>query len=353
MCRTFSLGAMPLRWLYFRRRNVGSTRMTSATRRHAIYGLFLLVPSLSFAGSFDPLPTYNQSPLVQIFGLPAPDAPRLLVPGQSQTRITFEAANNFIHRQNGAESLVLDGETHRTALTVKYGAGDTEWGVEIPYISQSGGFLDSFISNWHDVFDLPRGGRNESPFDQLDYTYRRDGVDRLRITRASRGIGDIRLLAGWQLPFRNTTDVALRASLKLPTGNAAELHGSGAADIALWLSLGCSCSGTLGWNASAGALVLGHGDVLPDAQRRFVGFGGAGFGWRIVEPIVLKAELRAHSPFYGDTHLAPLGSTAVELVLGGTWRVDKRTALDLAVSEDARVETAPDVSLLISLRTNF
>jgi hypothetical protein len=316
----------------------------------------LILPLPCFAGPFEPLPTYNQSPLVQIFGLPAPGSPHVLPSGRSQVRVSFDAANNFLDRKNDNESVVLDGETHRTAVSVSYMAHNIEWGVEIPYISHSGGFLDGFISNWHDVFGLPPGGRNESPFDQLNYTYRRDGIDRLHITSANRGIGDIRLLAARQLAPGRETDVALRASLKLPTGDAAQLHGSGAADIALWVSLGCSplgCPGDVGWNASAGALVLGRGDVLPELQRRVVGFGGIGFAWRAISPIVLKADLRAHTPFFRDTNLAPLGSTAVQLILGGTWIVGSETAVDIGVSEDVRVDTSPDVSLLVSLRTSF
>ena len=257
---------------------------------------------------------------------------------------------------NDTESLVLDGETHRTTVTIKYGTGTAEWGIEIPYLTHSGGFLDGFISNWHDVFGLPQGSRNQTPFDQLSYVYVRDGVERLRIIRANRGLGDIRLLAGWQIPSDSATDVALRTSLKLPTGNASELHGSGAADIGLWLSAGCmpeNCPAPFGWNAAAGALLLGRGDVLPDLQRRYVVFGGAGLAYRPWQPIVFKAELRTHSPFYRDTNLTALGSTAFQVILGGTWIVNSATAVDIGVSEDIRPETGPDVSLLISLRANL
>lgn len=334
--------------------------MFSAVRRRSVVALLLIISSLaaapSLADPFDPLPTYDQSPLVQIFGLPAPGSARVLARGRTQVQIAFEATNNFLAQKNSTESLTLDGETHRTTLTVAYGTGDAEWGIEIPYLSHSGGFLDNFIENWHDFFGLPQGGRTDTPPDQLHYVYRRDGVERLNISAANRGIGDIRLLAARQLALADTADATLRASLKLPTGEAEQLHGSGAADVALWLTATCSmeqCPGTLGWNAEIGALALGRGDVLPELQRRLVGFGGAGLAWRAWTPIVLKAELRAHTSFYSSTDLAALGFTAAQLVLGGSWIINRGTTLDIGVSEDIRVATAPDVSILVGLQTKF
>ena len=318
--------------------------------------VILLAPSLACAGAFDPLPVYNQSPLVQIFGLPAFEGPRVLAAGRLQTRLSLEAASHFLERAGGAEALMLDGETRRAALTNKYGTSGADWGIEIPYMGHDTGSLDGFIERWHEFFGLPQGGRDQSPRNQLRYTYERDGVERLRIVSATSGVGDIRLLAGRSLGSMGKADVALRASLKLPTGDAAALHGSGATDVALWLAAGCApahCPGAWGWNATGGVLVLGRGDVLPELQRRAGAFGGVGAGWRPWAPLILKAELRAHSPFYRDTALTALGRTAVQLILGGTWIANERTMLDIGVSEDIRVGTAPDVSFLLSLRSNF
>ena len=330
--------------------------MLLAARWRTVALFFLLAPLPLYADWLDPLPTFNQSPLVQIYGLPAPDAARVLGYGKWSTRVSFEAANNFLSVANNNESLELDGETHRTAVTIKFGTRTTEWGVEIPYLSHSGGSLDSFVVNWHDAFGLPQSGRQEAPFDQFRFSYTRNGVERLRVTDATSGIGDVRLLAGWRHSADTAIDVALRASLKLPTGDAAQLHGSSAADLGLWLSAACasgSCWETVGWNAHAGALWLGRGDVLPDMQRRFVAFGGAGLAYRPWQPTVFKAELRAHSSFYGDSDLKPLGVTGIQFILGGTWNVDKDIAVDIGVTEDIRTKTAPDVSLLVSVRANF
>lgn len=329
--------------------------MSIAALRCAFLAAVLIAPEPSFADWFDPLPTFNQSPLAQIYGLPAPDAARVLSDGQRQMRLSLEAANNFLSVKNASESLDLDGETHRVSFVFKTATAAGEWGVEVPYISHSGGFLDNFIDDWHQFFGLPRGGRENAPVDRLQFLYARDGAELLRITDASRGIGDIRLLAGWQRPNSETIDIALRASLKLPTGNAAQLHGSGGTDFAVWFSTACgrSCGRTVAWNAHVGALALGRGDILSEQQRRLVAFGGAGIAYRPWQPTIFKAELRAHSSFYRGTSLEPLGASSFQLVLGGTVILGENTVVDIGVTEDIRKGTAPDVSLLLSLRSDF
>jgi hypothetical protein len=317
----------------------------------------VLAPVSAYADDYAPLPMTNQSPLVQIHGLPALGSPRLLRPDQLEVSVGSEAANYFYANTTPVESLLLDGETHRTALTVRYGTRGAEWGVEVPYLSHSGGSMDSFIENWHETFGMRNGGRHEVPRHQLGYIYQRNGIELLRLTRTARGVGDMRVYGARPLlRDEGDVDVALRTSLKLPTGESSELLGSGAYDLALWLSAGCSqtaCPGTVRWTAGGGVLWLGQGDVLPQLQRKLVSFGGIGMGWRALETVVLKTDLRLHSRFYDGSELEPLHATTVQLLLGALWNITARTTLEVGLSEDLKVYSAPDVSLMINLRSNF
>jgi hypothetical protein len=313
--------------------------------------------SISNADSVDPLPTSDLSPLVQIYGLPSIGGSRLLAPGQLNVRLGAEAASHFFAGANDFESLFLDGETHRITVAVAYGVNGGEWGIEVPYISHGGGFLDGFIDTWHDTFGLPDGGRDAFPKNGLTYMYRRDGVDRLQITTPARGVGDVRLLGGWRIgTSQDSWDAALRASLKLPTGDSTALLGSGATDLALWMVAGCTrtaCPESIAWTLAGGLVGVGQGDILPELQRRIVPFGGATLAWRMGQPAIVKAQLLAHGPFYRGSDLKPLNAASVQLVLGGTLNITERTALDIGVSEDLNVHTAPDVTLLVNLRSNF
>lgn len=329
-------------------------RFDGLSLARAACALGLLWSSCAGADAFDPLPALDLHPLTRIHGLPAYHGARLLGPGRGQVRVALQAASHFLMQRSARELLALDGETHWTSVTLRYAGAGAEWGIEIPYVAHSGGFLDSLVENWHRAFGLPRSGRDQAPRGRLDFLYRRDGETRFALERASRGLGDVRLLAAWPLARERSRALALRASLKLPTGEAHELRGSGAADLALWLAAGCGeCAAAWGWHASAGVLVLGRGELLPELQRPLAAFGAAGVGWRAAPALVLKAGLRGHTPLYRDSGLRALDRTALRLILGASWRLARRTTLDLAVTEDARIETAPDVGFLLSLGVGF
>ncbi|HEX7045718.1 MAG TPA: DUF3187 family protein [Burkholderiales bacterium] len=329
--------------------------MRIADFRRIAWMMLALAPSGFAADPYAPFPTYNQSPLVQIYGLPDPGSAHVLAAGEREARVSVDVANHFFAEAHAAERLLLDGETHRLTVMLRYGVRGGEWGIELPYLRHSRGFLDHLIDSWHDALGLPEGERPEHPNDRLRYVYERNGSRLLDLAQAAAGIGDARIHAAWALSTGGHA-AALRASLKLPTGDPDRLQGSGAADLALWLSAACGaprCPGAWRWNGSFGVLALGRGDVLRDQQRPAALFGSFGIGWRMRAPVVLKAELRSHGALYRDSALEPLGRTSFQLILGGTWLLSRTTALDVAISEDARISTSPDVSFLLSLRAGF
>jgi hypothetical protein len=305
------------------------------------------------AASELPFDTSNQSPLIQIYGLPGIGAPQVLAPGEWRTDLHFEAANHLAAEQRGSEALFLDGETHRTTVKLYRGLrGGREIGIEIPYVRHGGGFFDSFIEGWHDFFGLPQNGRTRLPTDELLFRYLRDGVEHIGITGPTAGIGDVRVAAAQTLGGGTH---ALRLSVKLPTGDSAKLLGSGATDVALWLSTSCgtACTGPVSWYGGGGLLWMDQSDVLPELQQRLVAFGSAGLHWQALPRVTLGAQLDAHSPFYDETDLGPLADYSAQLVLGGFWHLHPRHALEVAVVEDIAVDTAPDVVIRIGLRSRF
>jgi hypothetical protein len=307
-----------------------------------------------------PLPNTNQSPVTQIYGLPALGSFRLLHSGAGEAQISLVLTNHFSGSTTPEEELLFDGETHRVNLALRYGAkNDTEWGIELPYVAHGGGSLDGLIENWHDIFGLFQGGRDKTPRNVLDYHYFRNGVEKFNFTQSGSGIGDVRLTAAHQL--NNKADshrirAAFRTSIKLPTGNSSQFRGSGAADLAVWLSAGCetgACHKRWGWYGGGGLLFLGKGEVLPGLQRSTVFFGGYGIGWRATPNLTIKGQLDGHSAFYKHSALRQLADPALQLTLGGTWMMSNTTALDFGLAEDLIVNASPDVSFLVSLRTHF
>jgi hypothetical protein len=332
-----------------------------------IITIFCLVAVGIAPGSADPLAitpfyTSNQSPLVQIYGLPWAESALVQPSGDTWGLLALDLANNFASHHNTREEITLDGESARVTVALRHGISDRlEIGMDLPLIDYNGGIFDGFIEEWHNFFGLPKGKRADAPHDRLLVSYEKDGRQRLRMEESSIGIGDIRLSSAWQLyqsGSSNPLAVALRASLKLPTGSSAKLHGSGSTDIALWLSgsddhLLPGSWGHLTLFLAGGGMAMTEGKVLKDQQRNLVGFGSLGFGWSPAEWLALKAQLSSHTPFYRGSNLSELGDLALQFLIGGTCAFTSRTALDIAVSEDISVAASPDVALHLGVSHQF
>jgi hypothetical protein len=311
-------------------------------------------------GLLAPLAVRDQGPLVQIHGLPADLDPELPPPGTFQARLALDVSSNFAKGNDAAEQILLDGELYRTTLSLQAGLG-RGWlvGLELPWIAHRGGFLDSFVENWHDVVSLPQGGRNNGPRNRLAYRYLRDGVLQLELTEKTSGIGDQALTCAKQILRRHgagTWDLALGARLELPTGDADRLQGSGSTDLALWLAAGSRAPLGGGWLAGQlafGVLAMSRGEVLAGQQRPGAAFGRLGLAWSPVDWVACKLQLDAHSPLYQDSDLDQLNAATALLTLGGTLALPRDFDLDLGVGEDVAVETAPDIAFHLALSRRF
>ncbi|MCM2359527.1 MAG: DUF3187 family protein, partial [Geobacteraceae bacterium] len=281
--------------------------------------------------------------------------------GELTGTLAVDIANNFAANAKTGEAILLDGESCRVNLALRYGiAKGVEGGLDIPYLVTGGGIFDRFIEGWHGFFGLPRGERPNEPRNRLLYGYGKDGQTRLFLANSGSGPGDIRLSGGIQLfhdQRPNPRQLALRASLKLPTGDSAGLRGSGSTDFALWLSgaddYRLPALGHLTLFGAAGGMAMSDGDVLEEQQRNLAGFGTVGFGWGPAEWLDFKAQLSGHTPFFRGSALRELARPALQLLVGGTLNLSARTSLDIGVSEDVAVDTSPDVALHLALRRRF
>ena len=327
--------------------------------------LFMLAPisqpRQALGVEITPFYTQNQSPMTQIFGLPAAGEARVLSKGTTCALVVADVASNFASDSSPRESILLDGESYRFTLALRYGITDRlEAGIDVPYVGQGGGVLDSFIIGWHKFFSLPQGGREEAARNRLLYTYTKDGRNRLLVDDSSFDVGDVRFYGGLQIyddGEQNPRTVALRASIKAPTGNSDQLHGSGSTDFALWLTASDDYRlptwlGHFTIFGAAGGMYVTDGAILRDRQRNVAGFGTFGFGWGPADWIALKAQVSGHTPFF-QSELRELGKSALQLIIGGTLAFSPWTSLDIGVSEDIIVNTSPDVAFHLALKRLF
>lgn len=327
-----------------------------------LFSLFCCV-TYAFAAEQEitPFSTSNQSPLVQIYGLPHDTTADIIPAGTFHTRLTQDLSSNYTINSNLHEQVILDGDTSRTTFTIRYGVSPRwEAGIEIPYILYGGGFLDSFIVDWHSTFGLPQGGRDKAPKNRVNYSYRKDGVEKFRMDRSASGIGDISLTGGVRLyesaAAARHYKLALKGAVKLPTGDSTHLFGSGSTDGMLLL---CGSSNnfsewwTLGVYGSVGVLAMTRSDVLRDQHNPFAGVGTLGVGWGPASWISFKAQLNGTTPLYRSSSLTEISKSPVLLIFGGALRFPGEYLLDIGVSEDIVVDSAPDVSFHLGLSKSF
>lgn len=302
------------------------------------------------AGAHEPavFVTTDQNPFIQVFHPPWPAAPVRPAPGQWAAGWTLDVTNISIDKERSSgERVVLDGETWRGSLALAYGVSPRfEAGLVIPLVSHQGGVFDGLIRRWHDAFSLSNSRRNRFRDHGLEYSYEADGVVRVSVDEPGTGIGDIRLSGTWRLAGEadDRRILMLRAGIKLPTGDASRLHGSGGTDLSLQLMSADArtlspLGVTLAW--MVGVLRLGHGEVLDDLRRDHVAVGSLGIARPVWRNLALKAQLDAHGPFY-DTDVHTIGSEAIQLVVGIGIRLERGGMIDLGIVENMRADPTPD-----------
>lgn len=310
--------------------------------RFALLCGVLIASPLSAA---DPLATTNQGALARSFALPALG---YTAPARSREwRAAFDIATEFVNKQAGGESLLLDGESQRWALSWRGGIADGwDAGIEVPLLHVGGGFMDNIIEDWHDFFGLPNGGREDAPQDRYRYAYTRNGAVVLDATEDGTALGDVHLGVGRALG----ECLMLRGQLKLPTGDEDRL-GGGNFGAALWTDWALPVGADARWGGflSAGVSMNEKAAVLESQQNEVVPFGGVGFDVRLIDSLQALAQLYLHGPLHDDAQIGALDGAGVQLALGGRWCPRERSCVELSFQEDLAVGVSPDFSLRFAL----
>jgi len=332
------------------------------TARHPVAALAFLA-LLGTAGAahgveIHPFYSTHFSPLVQAFGLPRAEDGQIAPPGTTLTRLVVEAANSYHSGVSTRQSSALDGETWRTTLALRYGFGSRfEGGVDVPVVHHSGGVLDGFIDSFHQAIGDPKNDGKGNPQDQLHYVYRRDGATVIQVRDDTTSFGDVALSGAWRLPSTEPPErsLALRATLKLPTGKEASLAGSGGTEGSLRLAV--RDAKTLErWNmtlfASAGALYIGSNTFVGELRCPLAGFGTIGAGWSPASWMAVKLQADGNTGLSREPEFKPLG-WSVHLMGGFTFALPGGVDMDLGIDENILREMAPDVGFHLGFRKRF
>jgi len=268
-----------------------------------------------------PFQQRTRHPLYLLHLQPSPRRARVMDPGTVQITVQGDWANVWEKWSRrvaaGGQRQDFDLEVVRTAMTLRVGLPrGIELGIEVPFISLTGGVTDRTIQSWHRLLKAENGGRDgvrDGRFkyavfmpNELDYTVDREVV---------MGLGDITTELSFQFlkPSRTVPGLMARLMLKLPTGAVERGLGSGDPDMAVVVHF------EHGWRrfavyANAGVIVLGREGLLKDILRPASFTFASGLELGITSGWSLVAQVHGNTTFHEGfvhrfTKLSPMALT--------------------------------------------
>jgi hypothetical protein len=308
------------------------------------------------AAGFDftpPVPTRNFAPLQLLFLNPPFEQAATLPPGDLGLLVQT-AESNIIATHQGTIDATLKFEQNRTNFGVRYGLVEAwELGIDLPFISRYGGFMDPAINWVEEAFGAKNVERDLFP----DNTFGGYEVDRGSTVLFSGGEvtfqpGDLVFSVKHQLAIpRPWPRLALRGAIKAPTGDPDEVLGSGepdfglgaAADYQPWERLMLYANLNLVY--PVGPITDADLTLNPIFTQSFAAHLAITQRWS-----AMFHQASYTSPFHG-TGASLLDGTVVELGLGLAFAYSERfNAQLLGIQNMSGVEQSADFTLMLALQ---
>lgn len=323
------------------------TLRATLSRNVALSAALLALTSSQVAA--DALATRDQNPLLAAFGLPSPIGARNAVDGWALSA-DLNWASTALSQRDANEMLIVDAESRELRLTLeRQFAHRWFFQLQLPYRELSGGSLDSFIDNWHDVFGLPEGARPEQPHDRLLIRYREDGVTLFEDTRSQRGLGDTAATFGYALTATERSASRVALSIDLPSGEDDWFLSNDDVDLTALIAAENRFAERWSVYGQAALTWLGEGSLLSDQQKDLAWSAHGAIAWQATRSIELVAQVDAHSAVFDGSDL-DFFQEALVLTLGGNIAISPSWSIQLGVSEDIAVEQSPDVVFVLGVR---
>lgn len=301
-----------------------------------------------------PVPIRVQNPLFLMFYrmTPAPTGVPALGRGEIVLHSDYTSYFRVDERPIGSVA-ALDGELWRNAVRARIGLGrQVAVSIEIPTLYGGGGFLDSFIENYHDTFNFDQEGRDENEDDQFRFFLVNDGHLAYQLVEHEVGLGDISFTFDWRLrpETEHAPAVSLRGGLELPTGDEKRGFGNGRTDG----GLGVGLEKTLGQYrlySNVAYQFQGRPEMFSAAEVRIRDNWSADlalerpFGRHLSGLVQFGWE---QSPMLG-TALQAIDDNATTGILGLAWWPGGHWRLDFMFLEDLDGESAQDFTMSLAV----
>ena len=315
----------------------------------------MFVAACASAPRFDgPLPVRNQHPAqLQVVHL-LPAGATAVPNEQARFRIDAAYSSLYLVGNGNGNTITLDGEILRSSLSCRYGLGaNFEAWLEIPWALTTGGFLDSFLIDFHDTFGFADGGRTDAPKDQFEVEVTEQGTSVYSMEKERGTLLDLPLGMSWAfLPVtaERPFGFAVHAAVELPVGNDDRGYGSGRIETALGLS------GELRVGPTAWTAWTQHAFAESPPRARNAGFEfhdvtsvGGGVEIALSDTFAAVVQVEYETSVLRNLDLAQASNSQGLLWTGLRTRTSRRLTCDLALGEDLTSDVAPDFTLWLAL----
>ena len=307
-----------------------------------------------------PLPTRIQHPLALNEFAFRPRRPVAQEPGTTGVALQASYTSQFTFSNDEKSSFTFDGEIAHAALRLRQGLGaglDLE--AELRGTYSGGGFLDSFVRAFHDLFGLPDAGRSEV----VDNDHHMVIVSENNLVWFQEpdltGVGDLPVVLTWSGGATGTaaTDdwrYGVRAGVELPTGSEEDGLSNGGVD---W-GAGVMAEHSRGrWSHHLGAW------AARIAQP--TGFETAGLrlddAWQLEYALELRAhpsiswlaQLQLRAPLVREIDLPAISDPILDLALGVVGDAGGRWRWFASFHEDLLSRAGPDFGFAAGLFWNL
>jgi len=303
--------------------------------------------AFSFQG---PLQVRNGFPLATI--LDAPYLERAAYEDSLSFGLT-QSSVDFIESDNGLDFRI---DLEATELVVRYKktvSGFCEFGIDVPFVSFNGGFLDETIVQFHRALGVD-SGKNQEPKGRFLFEVRKNGLPVLRGESGRVGLGDIRAYAKKALFRDDAFAVALLADLEFPSGDARKGYGNGRLDKRVALLAERKFGERVNVYANVGKVF--PGDLHGFTTLRFddYRYGGLGFEAALSERSGLLGQFTVQ-----DTPLPKAGlvypvllARPVLFTLGYRYTAGGNS-YEFSLTENLNPSFSPDLMLNVTLKRNL
>lgn len=312
----------------------------------------LFLSTSAVAASFvGPVPVRNQNPLALLsLDMRAQDT-RVLPDKQFEVETNFAFSNLFERQEsiNTGYRADLDMELFRHSYLFRYGFQNRyEFGIEVPFIHTSSGFLDGFLEGYHNALGLPNAGRDLYPDGTYAYSITQNGVPVYTVSQQSYGLSDMVLNFKHQIWKETEKRPGLAAIyyIKVPTGDNGKGLGSGSPDAGFQVAAEKGLGRARGY-ANLAYLVLGPNDNLDAITNPVLLSWMLGAEFSLVQDYLSAiAQLSGDTSLYEGTDLYIVDEAPLNLTMGFGGQAWEGHQWKFAFSEDPEAsDSAVDFTL--------